>query len=381
MLTEAGRAGALTVAITNNPASPLAEVADRTHRHLGARAVPAARRPVGQARPAARPRPALPAGRPGRTSTGPAPSWPPRPGRWPRTGAPAEVRPVHAESRHHDRRRAPRPPWPPTSPAEVRTRLDTDRRAGRRRRPGRRHRPCSTEAIQAGAVIQAFGTGHSEAFAMEIAGRAGGLIPTTKIALRDLVLRGGYDLDALGGSSLERSPTVAEELWAVSTINPGRRLRHRVQLRGERLHRRHRPAGQAARAPGHRGDLAAAHHGRRAQAPERSAAVRRGGRGDRQPGALRRRDADAPADRPGEHPVPVGAVSSITSAFIAQLLTIGVAERIAATGAVPPLYLSANIPGGDEHNSGLEATVRGPDPPRHLAGPTQPHPPDNHPSH
>ena len=30
MLTEAGRAGALTVAITNNPASPLAELADRT---------------------------------------------------------------------------------------------------------------------------------------------------------------------------------------------------------------------------------------------------------------------------------------------------------------------------------------------------------------
>jgi uncharacterized phosphosugar-binding protein len=57
--------------------------------------------------------------------------------------------------------------------------------------------------------------------------------------------------------------------------------------------------------------------------------------------------------------VPVGSVSSITSAFIAQLLTIGVAERIAATGAVPPLYLSANIPGGDEHNSKLEAKYEG----------------------
>ena len=34
-----------------------------------------------------------------------------------------------------------------------------------------------TRAIEAGAVIQAFGTGHSEAFAMEIAGRAGGLTP------------------------------------------------------------------------------------------------------------------------------------------------------------------------------------------------------------
>ena len=54
------------------------------------------------------------------------------------------------------------------------------------------------EAIQAGAVLQAFGTGHSEAFAMEIAGRAGGLIPTNKIALRDVVLRGGLAVDALG---------------------------------------------------------------------------------------------------------------------------------------------------------------------------------------
>ena len=63
-----------------------------------------------------------------------------------------------------------------------------------------------TRAIEAGAVIQAFGTGHSEAFAMEIAGRAGGLIPTNKIALRDLVLRGSLTVDALAGSSLERNP-------------------------------------------------------------------------------------------------------------------------------------------------------------------------------
>ena len=57
--------------------------------------------------------------------------------------------------------------------------------------------------------------------------------------------------------------------------------------------------------------------------------------------------------------VRVGAVSSITSAFIAQLLTIGVTARIAATGATPPLYLSANIPGGDEHNAALEQQYAG----------------------
>ena len=35
-------------------------------------------------------------------------------------------------------------------------------------------------ALDAGGVIHAFGTGHSEAFSMEIAGRAGGLIPTNR---------------------------------------------------------------------------------------------------------------------------------------------------------------------------------------------------------
>jgi uncharacterized phosphosugar-binding protein len=50
----------------------------------------------------------------------------------------------------------------------------------------------------------------------------------------------------------------------------------------------------------------------------------------------------------------VGAVSSITAAFIAQLITIAAAERIKASGQVPPLYISANVPGGDEHNHALE---------------------------
>ncbi len=57
--------------------------------------------------------------------------------------------------------------------------------------------------------------------------------------------------------------------------------------------------------------------------------------------------------------VAVGSVSSITSAFIAQLLTIGVAERMNGDGRVPPLYLSANIPGGDEHNHALERQYEG----------------------
>jgi len=217
-----------------------------------------------------------------------------------------------------------------------------------------------TEAIQAGAVIQAFGTGHSEAFAMEIAGRAGGLIPTTKIALRDLVLHGGYGVDSLGGSSMERNPNVAEDLWAVSTINPGDVfvIASNSGVNGSIV-------GMALLAKQHGHPVIAV------TSLEHTMAVQ-----PKHPSGQRLRDvadvvidnlapygdatlALGPSTGSGQMSVPVGSVSSITSAFIAQLLTIGVAERVRATGAVPPLYLSANIPGGDEHNSALEAKYEG----------------------
>src|SRR3954464_15151853 len=71
-----------------------------------------------------------------------------------------------------------------------------------------------TQALDAGGIVQAFGTGHSQAFAMEIAGRAGGLIPTNNIALRDVVLFGDKDASILSGAAaLERDPAIVDELW------------------------------------------------------------------------------------------------------------------------------------------------------------------------
>ena len=63
-----------------------------------------------------------------------------------------------------------------------------------------------TESLNAGGVVQAFGSGHSEALAMEIAGRAGGLVPTNRIALRDIVLWGGEPREVLEDQLLERRP-------------------------------------------------------------------------------------------------------------------------------------------------------------------------------
>jgi uncharacterized phosphosugar-binding protein len=210
-----------------------------------------------------------------------------------------------------------------------------------------------TKAIEAGAVIQAFGTGHSEAFAMEIAGRAGGLIPTNKIALRDLVLHGSMPADALGGSSLERNPEVVAELWEISPIHPGDAfvIASNSGVNGSVV-------GMAllAKEKGH--DVIAV------TSLEHTAQVQ-----PKHPSGLRLSEVadvvidnlapygDATLDMPGG--VSVGSVSSITSAFIAQLLTIGVAERMNGDGRVPPLYVSANVPGGDEHNRALERKYEG----------------------
>jgi len=210
-----------------------------------------------------------------------------------------------------------------------------------------------TTAIETGGVIQAFGTGHSEAFAMEIAGRAGGLIPTSKIALRDLVLHGGMTVDALAGSSLERNPEIVAELWEISLIRPGD-----VFVIASNSGVNGSVVGMALLAKDKGHDVIAV------TSLQHTAQVR-----PKHPSGLRLSEiADVVIDNlapygdatlPLSGGIAVGSVSSITSAFIAQLLTIGVAERMNGDGQVPPLYLSANIPGGDEHNRALEKKYEG----------------------
>src|SRR5215211_3457751 len=173
-----------------------------------------------------------------------------------------------------------------------------------------------TRALQAGAVIQAFGTGHSEAFAMEIAGRAGGLIPTNKIALHDVFLIASNS--GVNGSVVGMALLAKERGHDVIGVTS---LQHTAQVRPKH------PSGLRLSEVADVVIDNLAPYG------------------------------DATLDVHGG--VAVGSVSSITSAFIAQLLTIGVAERMSGAGRPPPLYLSANIPGGDEHNHALEKKYEG----------------------
>ena len=51
--------------------------------------------------------------------------------------------------------------------------------------------------------------------------------------------------------------------------------------------------------------------------------------------------------------------SSIAGMFIAQALTAEVIARLVALGGVPPIFISANVDGSDEHNAAIQKRYEG----------------------
>jgi uncharacterized phosphosugar-binding protein len=204
------------------------------------------------------------------------------------------------------------------------------------------------EGLRAGGVVQAFGTGHSQALAMEISGRAGGLVPTNMIALRDLVLLGGEPPELLYAQHLERDPAVGRRLYDLAGVSPSDvfvmasnsggngsvvELAHVVKEHGHPL--------VVITSMAHTGRVTSRHpSGKRLfeladvvldnGAPYGDAVLATGG-------------------------ITVCAVSSITAALLAQMIVAEVVRAMLAAGETPPVYLSSNVPEGDAHNDALEA--------------------------
>ncbi|GAA2666114.1 SIS domain-containing protein [Nonomuraea recticatena] len=210
-----------------------------------------------------------------------------------------------------------------------------------------------TKALDRGGVIQAFGSGHSEATAMEIAGRAGGLVPTNKLALRDIVLYGGADPAELERYDLERDPGLAARILDLAPVrdedlfviisNSGVNgvvveLATLVKERGHDL--------IAITSLTHSSGVPSRHpSGRKLFELADVVLDNRAPRGD----------AVLPLPEGGA----VGAVSTITSALLVQLVVAEAVRDLVKAGQTPPVYLSANVPEGDEHNLALEARYEG----------------------
>lgn len=209
-----------------------------------------------------------------------------------------------------------------------------------------------TAALRADGVVQVFGTGHSEALAMEIAGRAGGLVPTNRISLRDLVLHGGEPPQVLG-PKLERDPAVAHRIFALAPVRPTDVfvLASNSGVNGALVEfallvKEHGHPLIAITSRDHSARVDSRHPSGRKLADIADVVLDNGAP-----------YGDATLPLPGGGAV--GAVSSITAALLAQQIVVEVVRRLLDAGQDPPVYLSANIPEGDEHNRVLEDRYAG----------------------
>lgn len=215
------------------------------------------------------------------------------------------------------------------------------------------------ESLVAGGVIQVFGTGHSRSFAMEIAGRAGGLVPANKLSLSDLVFYGDVAPADMLDPELERDETLAARLLAVHDIRPADvfvvcsnsggngstvELARLVTQHGHRL--------IAITSMDHTTRITSRHPSGLRLFELADVVIDNGGVfGD---AAL-----PLPPSPDGSDRGAITATSSLTGALIAQLLVTEVCGLLLQAGREVPILISANIPGGDEHNRRLRASYAG----------------------
>ncbi|MFF9014239.1 sugar isomerase domain-containing protein [Streptomyces sp. NPDC014870] len=209
------------------------------------------------------------------------------------------------------------------------------------------------DCVAADGVIHAFGTGHSQAAALEVAGRAGGLVPTSRIALADLVLRGGEDPSVLADPLLERSPGLADRLYDLATPRPQDLF---VVISNSGVNNSIVELALKVTGAGHPlVALTSLEHTHAVPALH--------------PSGKRLADlADAVLDNGAPTgdavlPLPDGAalcgVSTLTSSLLVQMVVAEAVALLLAEGHEPPVYVSANIPGGHERNAVLEARYAG----------------------
>lgn len=211
------------------------------------------------------------------------------------------------------------------------------------------------QSLTHGGIIQVFGTGHSRSFAMEIAGRAGGLVPANKIGISDLVFFGDTAPADVLDPTLERDESLAERILALHPIDPADvfiicsnsggngstvELARRVKAHGHPL--------IAVTSMDHTTRITSRHSSGQRLFELADVVIDNGGVfGD---AAL-----ELPPAEDGTARGAITATSTVTSALIAQMLVTEVCGLLLAAGQEMPILISANIPGGDAHNDRLRA--------------------------
>ncbi|HEX6482676.1 MAG TPA: SIS domain-containing protein [Ktedonobacteraceae bacterium] len=204
------------------------------------------------------------------------------------------------------------------------------------------------DCLQKDGVIQACGTGHSRAFAMELAGRAGGLVAVNRIDLEDLALRANWSLERVRSLEIERDLEAGRTILSCYRIEPqdifiiASNSGVNVAIVEVALHAKQHGHSLVA--------VTSLEHSRQTES--------------RHPSGKKLYElADIVIDNCGpfgdallEMPGGRGkacSISSVSGALIGQMITAETIGNLIARGVEPPIFLSANIPGGIEQGQRL----------------------------
>lgn len=205
-------------------------------------------------------------------------------------------------------------------------------------------------SLRNGGVFHVFGGGHSHALAEEAYHRAGGLVPVN--AIQEVFLTPLTPPRTSG--ELERVPGLARIILDGHDLRPGEALmvisNSGINAVPVEMALEGKARGLTVIA------LTSLRHSRAAAS--------------RHPSGRRLFEvADLVLDNcgePGDGAVRyeglegrVGPTSLLAGAFLVNALVCRVVELFLESGLTPPVYRSANLPGGDEHNRRLEAKYRG----------------------
>lgn len=210
---------------------------------------------------------------------------------------------------------------------------------------------CIAASLLDDGILHVFGAGHSHMAAEELYFRAGGLAPVNPILFPPLMQHEG----PVSSTRLERLPGLAEILLDQSGARPGEPLLI-VSNSGKNAV----PVEMA---------LAA-----RARGIQTIGIVSRAHAEAAPPGAGQSRKlheicgividngglpGDAALALPGAAPPRTGPTSSVVNLAILQEIVLRVCHHFIEADREPPLFKSANLPGGDEWNAKLIARYRG----------------------
>ena len=202
--------------------------------------------------------------------------------------------------------------------------------------------------LEKDGVIQAYGTGHSRAFAMELAGRAGGLVPVNRMDLEDLALRANWTLERVKSPEIERDLEAGQTLLSCYRIEP-----QDVFIIASNSGVNVAIVEVALKVKQHGHKLVAV------TSLEHSLPAE-----SRHPSGKKLYElADIVIDNCGpsgdallEMPRARGkacSISSVSGTLIGQMITAETIGNLIGRGVEPPIFLSANIPGGIEQGQRL----------------------------